>query len=234
MHSIPVTPHISGSSLLGLDLPLLRQLCEFHRWPMTRLCETTGLEKSVLSNVLAGRRPLPKRIAAEFLSRVGMLPDGTLNSNHCFVFDQRVGREDELSGLVHKLFPNGGAFVDLANQWINRGNAKNPDPRAGKALWDGLFTAVIRFDKSQYSDDVKLRSDWTFMGLDDSAENFLSDDILPNRSDVLEAFAATDFVPPISWLDVQNYAKQQGLSPTVVLDILVGSVSQQNGGTKLL
>lgn len=173
------------------------------------------------------------RNAAEFLSLVGMLPDGTLNSNHCFVFEQRAGREEELAELVHKLFPTGGAYADLSNEWINCGKARNPDPRSGKALWDGLFAAVIRYDKSSHSEEVKLRSDWAFMAFDDSAENLLSDDILPTRSNLLEAFAASDFVPTISWLDVQNYAKQQGLSPTVVLDILVGSISQKNGGTKV-
>lgn len=159
-----------------------------------------------------------------------MLPDGKLNPNHCFMFKQRAGREEELAELVQKLFPNGGARVNLSNKWINRGKARNSDPVQGDALSDGLFAAVLRYDANPDSEDVKLRSTWVMHGLDESAEVFLSDLVLPTRSDVLKAFASTDFASPITWSEVEDFALKHGLSATAVMDVLAGMISNQNLG----
>lgn len=89
---------------------------------------------------------------------------------------------------------------------------------------------MLRYDASPDSEDVKLRSKWVMHGLDESAEVFLSDLVLPTRSDVLEAFASTDLAPPITWAEVENFALQHGLSAPAVMDVLAGMISDQNLG----
>jgi len=200
-----------------IDLKMFRLLCSLHPWTLGELCKQVGLKQSVLSMVFAGKRPLPFRIAKQFLQQVGMREDGTLDSDHGFVFMEKPGLEQELSALLTKMYPEKAGVVFLNSSAINTGEElQDCQIKIGRAFFDGNFAAVL------HGSGVALTIAW---GLSDHSvlldyktpEILLSMTMLPNKIDILKAFVGSKFLFEITWEEVVSVGRLRNVKPKDVL-----------------
>lgn len=206
------------SPMRAIDLRLLRQLCELHPWSLRELGLQVGMAQSTLSNVLAGQRPLPTRVAEKFLSVVGMRADGSLDANHGFVFVERVGREADLDGLLKRMFPEAPGALHLSRPATPIGAEAGAQSAAfGRALFDGRFAAVIH--------DSITQKDPTSVGdllLHDTRDEhgLLSLNPLPSKLQILKAFAGGQFARVVTWDEVKLVAESRGMTALDVLNLI--------------
>ncbi len=221
------------SPLAGLDPLALRELCELHPWDLGRLSAAAGLDRSALSHVFAGRRPLPQHAASKFLSRIGVLPTGELDRNHLFVLQARAGNGPLLGSWLERLLPNGADVVQLHRTVDNEGGTG--EPRMGWALYDGQ-TAVLVFGTSGVQ--LPLTEErWLVLGDLDHADGLLDEANFPDRSEVVQTVAG---VPSLEkailadprWEHLKRAAAKKGLGVEELLEF-VERFQEPSGGKSL-
>ncbi len=135
------------------------------------------------------------------------------------------GQEEMAQRMISFLFPEGGNKIDLTTEWMNHGKAQLPesDRTYGSALYDGKNTAVLHYSKEGEAEGIELnRKVWKYFGYDNSAEILLSLDQLPKKTDVIAAFANTDFdIDLVVWNDVIDAARERGVTPDEVLKFVM-------------
>jgi hypothetical protein len=206
------------SPLRALDLHVLRLLCDLHPWPLRVLSREAGMVPSVLSNVLAGQRPLPTRLAEKFLSLVGMRPDGTLDPNHVFVFVNKLGREGELEEVLKRVFTESHGVLHLSK-------ADAQSLARGRALFDGRFMAVV------HEAGLKDLSTVGHIKLHQASDEhaLLSLNPLPTKLQFLKAFAGGEFARVVTWDEVRLVGEARGLAPVDVLDLIERDARKRAG-----
>ena len=215
------------SPLRSIDRRLLRQLCEFHPWSLRELGLQVGMAQSTLSNVLAGQRPLPTRVAEQFLSVVGMRADGSLDANHGFVFVERVGREVDLDGLLKRMFPEAPGALHLSRPAAPIGAEAGAQSAAfGRALFDGRFAAVIHEPNTQ-KDPTSVGN----LRLHDTRDEhgLLSLNPLPSKLQILKAFAGGQFARVVTWEEVKLLAESRGLTALDVVNLIDSASGKKLG-----
>lgn len=211
------------SSFHGIDLKLLRMLCDLHPWSMTDLCRSVGMEPAVLSMVLAGKRPLPSRVARSFLALMGMNEDGTLDSSHGFIFKEKPGRESELKHVYDLLFAETPAICRLTINVPDTGNqGRPPTIKTGFALFQGKFLAILHTDPASTR---LVNSEHVFARYLEAPETLLSITALPAKIDILRAFAGSKIEIAPTWDEVIQDAKRRNVEPRDVREWLVANFS---------
>lgn len=195
----------------GIDRKLLRMLCDLHPWSMADLCKAVDMEPSVLSMVLAGRRPLPSRVARPFLELMGMKEDGSLDKTHGFIFVEKPGREDELREVHDRLFPNLPVPCELRVSVPDpKDPTKPPIVKPGFILFDQGFVAVVHAKVSS-----NLLAWWIKTNVRnrnyEAPEKLLSTTELPSRIDMLLAFRGMKMELDPTWDDVISEAKRRNV-----------------------
>lgn len=209
------------SRIPDLDRAAIKQLCDLHPWELGQLCADVGLDKTVLSNFFAGRRPFPQKLAPLFLRQIGLTAAGEVDVRHCFVFQLKAGMQDLAIEWLKRLFPGGGRKIELSNTAVDHERPQRPvDQQAyGVALFDDRIAAVVR-DDIHFGDHSWIPGKWSLWGHDDSADGLLSLDNLPTKADVMAAMNSLPQYDEVVWRYIKEGAMAAGLSGDAVLAIL--------------
>ena len=217
MKEIPLSRRVSP--IADLDREQVRELCELHPLEMGQLCEKVGLNKSVLSNFLAGRRPLPQKFAATFLRQLGLTVKGEIDPRHCFYLVVGPGLEDLAAKWIKRLFPLGGT-MSIVHRYMQSDDPEVDQYRVepGVALAGGDVVAVVR-------DDVNFGNFSWIPGAWECGESLARDEFfdvtrLPAKKDVLAAMTSVSTYDDMTWAEVQYVAEAAGLTGGDVLRIL--------------
>lgn len=208
------------SPLRGLDVAMVKDLCDLHPWKLGKLCKNVGLSRMALSHFFSGRRPLPQKEAVAFLNQIGLTVKGEIDTRHCFVIAVKAGMQDLAAGWIGRLFPEGGTKLIVSDRWPNGGRTEIPPqkPTHGVALYDGKIAAVVHApDAGQ--DYSWLPGKWEDIGTAVDAEGLLATEDLPSTSLVRIWFEENDF-KTASWDQVQLEAEDRGLSANDVLQLI--------------
>lgn len=214
------------SSFHDINLDLLKKLCDFHPWTRAELCKAVDMEASVLSMVLAGKRPLPGRVAKKFLALMGMKDDGSLDHMHGFVFRERAGRESELLEFLEQLYPEDPIAFGLKVSVADPVNLEKPPFfRLGLVLISRRYQCIVHTPPGS-----KLHLRWTPLKAEDvqmgvPPEVLMSLTNLPSKLDIAQAIAnhVLDLGP--KWPDVIQAARKRNVSPRDVLAWLEANYS---------
>lgn len=218
------------STFHELDLKLLRLLCDMHPLPMVELCKIVDLEPTVLYMVLAGKRPLPGRVAREFLALMGMKEDGTLDPGHGFILKEKPGRETELRQLHDLLFAETPAVCRLTMAVPDPAKpGKPPTIKTGYALYQGKFVAVLHPGPGQ---SKLVKSEHVVARYLEAPEKLLSTTDLPAKIDILKAFAGSKIAIDPTWDEVIQDAKHKNVEPRDVMAWLEANFSVPNSEKK--
>ena len=214
-----ISPSRRVSPIADLDREQVRELCELHPLEMGQLCEKVGLNKSVLSNFLAGRRPFPQKFAPVFLRQIGLTVKGEIDPRHCFYLAVGPGLEDLAAKWIKRLFPLGGTMCILY-RYLRFDDPDMGEYRveAGVALSGDEVVAVVR-------DDVNFGNFSWIPGAWKSGESLDADELLdvtrmPAKKDVLAAMASVPTYDHMIWSEIQRVAEAAGLTGDDVLRIL--------------
>jgi hypothetical protein len=210
------------STYHDIDLQLLKQLCDLHPWSRAQLCKAVDMEPAVLSMVLAGKRPLPTRVARQFLDLMGMTEDGSLDRSHLFIFSVRSGQEDDLLLILGKIFFPDSKVKSILNCQI-KAHVPNADPsnppslRTGYALFNGSSMAVVHA-----AIDSKVGGWWNpGQGVVTrqvaNPEVLLSTEVLPTRSDLIKAVHGSNALLNPTWAEVIEEAKRRNVESHEVM-----------------
>lgn len=204
-----------------IDLSLLRLLAGLHPWPLRELCHHVGMDRSVLTNVFSGQRPLPTRVAPGFLGLIGMRPDGTLDPSFGFVFVEHPAKSEELIELLARIFPKGAGVgaVRLSIKHETQTEGIRGEFETGIALYDGRFAVVVQGESSATASFASPESTVQMHDFD-TPHVLLSADPLPTKYDIVKAFAGGKFAVQASWDDVRSACDLKGLSPQDVLQMV--------------
>lgn len=203
-----------------IDLGLLRQLCDVHPWTLKELCRVVGIEQAVLSMVFAGKRPLPARIAKEFLSLLGMQLDGSFDIEHAFVFAEKRFHESTLNVLLDRMYPEQPGIVWLSSDGSSLEGQSHLDGNTNVwALFDGRIASVIHGIGGSVTQTWKGVEAWTLKDFDSPKKLVLTAE-LPSKLDVLKAFANSKFPIQLTWDDVSKAAVRRKLNPYDVLKLI--------------
>lgn len=207
------------SPFRDINLKMLRLLCDLHPWSMAELCKAVDLEPNVLSMVWAGKRPLPTRVARQFLDLVGMREDGSLDPQHGFIFKEKSGREAELIEIFSRLFPTEAVAVHLTRSESDPANpTKPPVVKTGRAFYDGKsYVAVLHGSNTNSPIAWGLNQPFTLKDYE-SPEDILATIKLPTKNDILRAFSRSKFPPMVTWKEVVQQGKQRKVEPEKVLE----------------
>jgi hypothetical protein len=215
----------------GIDLKLLGMLCHMHPWSMAELCRAVGMETSVLSMVLAGKRPLPSRVARPFLTLMGMKEDGSLDPSHGYVLKERRGREDELQQVHDRLFAETPAVCHLTVSVADPAfPKKRPTVKSGVVLFQGNFLAVIHAAVDSPSSSWGVTSERVVTHYHEAPEKLLSITDLPTKVDMLKAFAGSKIEIGPSWDDVVTEAKRRYVQPRDAMNWIETNFSEPEIG----
>lgn len=206
------------SRIPDLDRAAVKDLCDLHPYELGHLCASIGLDKTVLSNFFAGRRPFPQKLAPLFLRQIGLTVAGEIDDRHCFVFQLQAGMQDLAVAWLKRLFPDGGRRIELSN---TTGVHEHPQRQQafGVALFDDHIAAVVR-DDIHFGDYSWLPGEWELWGHDDAADALLSLVNLPAKADVIAAMNAVPQYDEVVWANIKEGAMAAGLSADAVLVIL--------------
>ena len=228
--TITISTSKSRSLYRDIDLPLLRLLCAFHPWPLQVLCQRVGMEPSVLSNVLAAKRPLPARVGKEFLGLLGMRFDGSLDPYHAFVFTEREGLEADLEALLARIFSKipGVVLLTRLTETGESGAGKRQE-QCGVALYDGRFAAVVHGRGLKYVAYDSKGQNWQLRN-DSSTDVLMSTSPFPTKLDILKAFAEGEFSSArVTWDDVSVLCEKNGLDPLDVIQLVNDALQRRAG-----
>ena len=212
------------STFHGIDLKLLRMLCDLHPWSMAELCKEVDMEPSVLSMVLSGKRPLPTRVARQFLVFMGMKEDGSLDPTHGFILKAKAGRAAQLQEVENLLFPEapGKCLVTMLVP-----DPENPDKpptqKSAFVLYFGNFIAVLHVALG--SPDWLRESEIVAARYYAAPEVLLSLEKLPNKLDMLKAFAGSEIGISPTWEDVIEESRRRNVEARVVQEWLINNFS---------
>ncbi|ABM39732.1 hypothetical protein [Polaromonas naphthalenivorans] len=218
-----ISPGRRVSPIADLDREQIKELCELHPLEMGQLCAKVGLNKSVLSNFLAGRRPFPQKFAPTFLRQIGLNVKGEIDPRHCFYLTVGPGLEDLAAKWIKRLFPLGGTMCIVYK------NMRSDDPEegeyrveAGVALTGGELVAVVR-DDVNFGDFAWIPGVWE-TGNSINADDLLDVTRLPAKKDVLAAMASVPTYDNMIWGEVQRVAEAAGLTGDEVLRIVEDAI----------
>jgi len=213
------------SPIADLDREQIKELCDLHPWEMGQMCEKVGLNKSVLSNFLAGRRPFPQKFAPTFLRQIGLNVKGEIDLRHCFYLTVGPGLEDLAAKWIKRLFPLGGTMCILYRYM------RSDDPgegeyrvEAGVALAGGEFVAVVR-DDVNFGDFAWIPGVWE-AGDSLDADVLLDMTRLPAKKDVLAAMASVPTYDHMIWGEIQRVAEAAGFTGDDVLRIVKDTIRE--------
>ncbi len=211
------------SPIADLDREQIKELCDLHPLDMGQLCEKVGLNKSVLSNFLSGRRPFPQKFAPTFLRQIGLNVKGEVDPRHCFYLTVGPGLEDLAAKWIKRLFPLGGTMCVVYK------NLHSDDPEegeyraeAGVALAGGELVAVVR-DDVNFGDFAWIPGVWE-SGNSLNANDVLNVARLPAKKEVLAAMASVPTYDNMIWGEVQRVAEAAGLTGDEVLRIVEDAI----------
>lgn len=216
-----MNPSKFRSPYRDLDLKLLRSLCNLHPWPMLEICKFLGIGRSVLTNVFSGQRPIPTRVAQNFLDFVGMRYDGSLDPNHVFILKEKPGNEAELADLLARIFPiNPASTVTLVASRINEScEATSFKSKHGLIYFDGLYAAVVHNSDKKTEPVIRENNRWKLIDSGPS-DNLLSTHPLPTKLDVLRTVSGSNFPIKITWKQVEDASKAKGMDAAHVLQLI--------------
>jgi hypothetical protein len=198
----------------GIDLKLLGMLCHVHPWSMAELCRAVDMETSVLSMVLAGKRPLPSRVARKFLALMGMKEDGALDPSHGYLLKERAGREAELQEVHDRLFPEAPAVCHLKISVPDPlYPTRRPTVKTGVVLFQGNFLAVVHAATGGASFAWSETGERVVTWYHEAPEKLLSLTELPTKVDMLRAFAGSKIEIGPTWEEVVRVAKGRFVEP---------------------
>jgi hypothetical protein len=179
-----------------------------------------GVDQSVLSMVFSGKRPLPTSIAKEFLGLLGMHTDNTFDINHAFVFVEKRSNDATLNELLVRMYPEKPGIVWLRHK---RNGSEDQSNAAGSgdiwALFDGRIACVIHGNGGAVTQAWKGTEVSTLKDFDSSPKLLLTKD-LPEKIDVLKAFAKSKFPVQANWEDVSQAALRKNLTAYDVLQMI--------------
>lgn len=202
-----------------IDLATLRSLCDLHPWSFRKLAERVGIEPNVLSMVFSGDRPLPGRIAKDFLQLVGMRLDGSLDPEHAFVFVERPGREKELDDLLARIYPKKAGVARLNGTiMVADARSKRVSTKVGRAFFDGRFAVVVHGGDGLASVAWEAQEQYTMKDYA-TPDVLLSTTLLPTKRDILKAFAESKFPMQVTWDDVLAAFRARRIEPAVALEL---------------
>ncbi len=202
----------------GIDLKLLRMLCDLHPWSMADLCKAVDMEPSVLSMVLAGRRPLPIRVARPFLELMGMKEDGSLDQTHGFIFVEKPGREAVLREVHDRLFPEPPVACQLSVSVSDPDDlTKPPYVKLGFVLFEQGFVAVVHAGAGSHLSTWWSSSERVRNRYHEAPEKLLSTTELPSRVDMLRAFMGMEIEIDPTWDAVISEAKSRNVEARDVM-----------------
>lgn len=186
---------------------------------MAELCRAVGMETSVLSMVLAGKRPLPSRVARPFLALVGMKDDGALDPSHGYLLKDRPGREAELQHVQDRLFAETPAVCHLKTAVSDpMYPTRRPTEKTGVVLFQGNFLAVIHATAGSTSSRWSETNARVVTWYHEAPEKLLSLTELPTKVDMLTAFAGSKIEIGPSWDEVIREAKRRNVEPRVAMN----------------
>ena len=179
-----------------------------------------GVDQSVLSMVFSGKRPLPTSIAKEFLGLLGMHVDNTFDIEHAFVFVEKRSNEATLNELLTRMYPEKPGIVWLRHKGTTSGHQSRADVSGDVwALFDGRIACVIHGNEGTVTQSWKGTEASTLKDLDASPK-ILSTKDLPEKVDVLKAFAKSKFPVQTTWDDVSQAALRKKLTAYDVLQMI--------------
>ena len=167
-------------------------------------------QPSVLSMVLAGRRPLPNRVARPFLELMGMNEDGSFIKEHGFIFVEKPGREAVLREVHDHLFPETPVACQLSASVPDpKDPTKPPSVKSGFLLFAQGFVAVVHAKAdsnllSWWNKSEKVRNR-TY----EAPEKILSTTELPSWWDILVTFREMKIEIDPTWDEVISAAKRR-------------------------
>ncbi len=198
----------------------LRQLCDVHPWTLGEMSRHMGVDQSVLSMVFSGKRPLPTSIAKEFLGLLGMQIDNTFDIEHAFVFVEKRSNEVTLNELLSRMYPEKPGIV-----WLRHKRNGSEDQSSAEeinevwALFDGRIACVIHGNGGKVTQSWKGTEASTLKDFDASPTLLATKD-LPEKVDVLKAFAKSKFPIQTTWDDVSQAALRKKLTAYDVLQMI--------------
>ena len=198
---------------------------------MAELCRAVGMETSVLSMVLAGKRPLPSRVARPFLALVGMKDDGALDPSHGYLLKDRPGREAELQHVQDRLFAETPAVCHLKTAVSDpMYPTRRPTEKTGVVLFQGNFLAVIHATAGSTSSRRSETNARVVTWYHEAPEKLLSLTELPTKVDMLTAFASSKIEIGPSWDEVIREAKRRNVEPRVAMNWVETNFSVPEAG----
>lgn len=215
------------SPIGGLNRAAIRELCDLHPWDLGRLSTNAGMDRTVLSNFFAGRRPLPQRTAVEFLGQLGMTVTGDLDPAHAYILYVRPGREELARAWVSRIFPNGGRLAHLHDCYERRSDGPVEHfTRSGVALFDGTCAAVVQH-ASPAGNLGTLPGDWVKVFEVGRANHLLDIEVLPSKKDIVDVVQDEPNYDDAVWDDHRwNDVKREVLAKRLTADDVLEMVRQ--------
>jgi hypothetical protein len=177
------------------------------------------METSVLSMVLSGKRPLPSRVARQFLALMGMKDDGALDPSHGFLLKERPGREAELQHVQDRLFAETPAVCHLKIAVSDPVNpTRKPTEKTGVVLFQGNFLAVVHATAGSTSSRWSETNERVLTWYHEAPEKLLSLTELPTKVEMLKAFAGSKIEIGPTWDEVVSEAKRRNVEPRVAMN----------------
>lgn len=224
------------SPLGNLEPRLLNELCELHPWDLGRLSSEAGIDRSVLSHVFAGRRPLPQHAASRLLGLIGLLPSGEIDASHLFVWRAQIATSELLKEWLERLMPDGAEIVEIeATSRLAAEGSGSIDH--GWAIFNGQTAALILASPG-CNLPVVGQDGWKIIDYTDDQENFLQTEQFPSRDKVVRLVADVPTFERLvmqhpGWESVKRAAVDKGLSVDEVL-ALINAYKPTKGSDKSL